>query len=350
MEVEVRKPNNYWTYERCAEEALKCSCRSDFQKKCIGAYTMAYKNDYLDKICMHMIVKHKQNGYWTFEKCKEEALKYNTKKEFNENSPSAYVIARRNEWLKQISTHMLLYCNKYKRCVYSYEFNEDNSVYVGLTYNIIERQNGRDCRNTDQVTKHINETGYIPTRRQLTDYIDVEMASKLEGKYLEKYKNDHWNILNIKPTGGIGGCTLIWNKEKCVEAAKKCKTRSEFEKKYRGAYSSSLKNDWHDEVNLILKSNKGPKIKHTKELCNEKALLCRTRKEFKKNFIHEFSAAYKNSWLEDICTHMVRELKWTKEKCYEASLNCKGRFDFKKKYKGAYEASLRNNWLNEIFK
>lgn len=295
------------------------------------------------------IKERKPDGFWTYEKCAEDALKYSTKIEFKKNSSSAYAISYRNGWMKEISKHMKLYGSKYKRCIYSYEFIEDKSVYVGLTYNIIERHNNRNSHGNDQVVIHINKTGYIPTRKQLTDYIDVEIASKLEGEYLEKYKNDGWNILNIKPTGGIGGNTLYWNKERCIEVAKKCKTRSEFEKKYRGAYSSSLKNDWHDEINLILKLNKGPKIKHTKELCKEKALLCNTRKDFKKNFIHEFSAAYKNNWLEDICTHMVRKLKWTKEKSREVASICKGRFDFKKKYKGAYVASLRNNWLNEFY-
>lgn len=247
----------------------------------------------------------KPDGYWTFNNCAIEALKYSTKKEFKEKSPSANTIAYKNGWMKLISTHMILYGSKYKRCVYSYEFIEDKCVYVGLTYNIVERQNGRDCRNTDQVTKYINRTGYFPIRKQLTDYIDVEIASKLEGEYVERYKNDGWNILNIKPTGGIGGNTLFWNKERCIEAAKKCKTRSEFEKKYRGAYSSAVKNDWIDEIYLILKSNKGGKVIHTIELCKSKSLLCRTRAEFKKLYIKEFTAAYSNGWLNDICAHMI---------------------------------------------
>lgn len=294
--------------------------------------------------------ERKPNGYWSYDNCAAEALKYLTKKEFNEKSPSASSIAYNNGWMNKISTHMALYGNKYKRCVYSYEFIEDKSVYVGLTHNIIERQNGRNCHNTDQVTKHINETRYIPIRKQLTNYIDVETASKLEGECVEKYKNDGWNILNIAKTGGIGGNTLFWTKEKCFEIARQCKSRSEFHK-HRGTYSSSLKNGWINEINLILKSNKGPKIIHTKKICEEKALLCKTRKEFKKNYIHEFSAAYKNGWLNDICKHMINgRIYWTEEKCYEASLNCNGRFDFKKKYKGAYEASLKNKWLNKFFK
>ena len=65
--------------------------------------------------------------------------------------------------------------------------------------------------------------------------IDVEKASKLEGEYLEKYKNNNWIILNIAKTGGIGGCTLYWTRERCINSAMKCETRNEFRKKYRGS-------------------------------------------------------------------------------------------------------------------
>ena len=67
----------------------------------------------------------KPDGYWTYNNCAIEALKYFTKKEFDKNSPSAYVIAYRNGWMNTISTHMILYGSKYKRCIYSYEFVED---------------------------------------------------------------------------------------------------------------------------------------------------------------------------------------------------------------------------------
>lgn len=31
----MRKPNNYWTKERCQEEALKYETRKDFNKNCV---------------------------------------------------------------------------------------------------------------------------------------------------------------------------------------------------------------------------------------------------------------------------------------------------------------------------
>lgn len=238
--------------------------------------------------------------------------------------------------------------NRYFRCIYSYEFS-DNCVYVGLTYNLTERQQNRDSHSGDSVTQHINKTQLTPIRKQLTNYIPVNEARKLEKYYLETYKLNGWNILNKKPTGGIGSNLLVWNHNKCIEVAKLCKTRTEFNKNYRGAYSAAVKNGWIDEIHKILVSNRGGKTKYTKQICLELALKCTTRKEFKEKYLKEFTAAYSNKWLNDICQHMMRMVKWTKENAYIMSLNCKNKTEFKIKYRGAYEASLKNNWLNDFF-
>jgi hypothetical protein len=290
----------------------------------------------------------KPNYYWTFEKCKEDALKYTTKKEFAEKSPSSYVKSNRNGWMNDISSHMILYGNKYKRCIYCYEFIEDNRVYIGLTYNINERESNRKRDKNDKVTKHINETGYVPVRKQLTDYIDVEEASKLEGEYLEKYKNDNWIILNTAKTGGIGGSTLYWTKEKCINSAKDCKTRNEFRIKYRGAYSSSVKNGWIIDIYHIIKQER-INVKYTKDMCIEKSKYCQTRKDFKEKYKGEFDASYKYGWLDEISSHMIRKMKWTKDECKRASFNCINKNDFKKKHKGAYNSSIKNKWINDFF-
>jgi len=290
----------------------------------------------------------KPNGYWTYERCRDEALKYSTKKEFSEKSGGATAAARRNGWMNDISQHMRPIGSKFFRCVYVYEFIEDNCAYIGLTYDIAKRHTDRNSRINDQVTKHIKETSYIPIRKQLTDYIDVKIAADLEGKYVEEYSANGWQILNVAKTGGIGGSTLYWNKEKCIEFAKTCKTRMDFYRN-KGAYSSSRKNNWMTEIQNILPDS-NYNVYYTKELCIEKANLCSTRCEFKRLYIHEFSAAYKNGWLDDICTHMVSgRIKWTKENCYKVSQCCTKRFEFRKKYKGAYGVSLKNNWLNEFF-
>ena len=75
---------NYWTKEKCIEEALKYTSRSEFQKKSKGSYVACYKNGWLDIVCEHMSKIRHEKGYWTKERCLEEALKYKNIKEMFE--------------------------------------------------------------------------------------------------------------------------------------------------------------------------------------------------------------------------------------------------------------------------
>lgn len=53
-----------------------------------------------------MIVKRVLDGYWTFGKCKEAALKYNTRTEFQKKSSGAYTASIRYYNLDDICSHM----------------------------------------------------------------------------------------------------------------------------------------------------------------------------------------------------------------------------------------------------
>lgn len=49
--------------------------------------------------------KRKPRGYWTKEKCQEEALKYKNKHDFRKNSNSSYQKSLKNRWLDDICTY-----------------------------------------------------------------------------------------------------------------------------------------------------------------------------------------------------------------------------------------------------
>ena len=78
----------------------------------------------------------KPNGYWTKERCYDIALKYDTRKEFSKHV--AHKIAQKHNWLDEICYHMKIIGNIKKRCIYAIEFS-DNNVYVGLSYNYEKR-------------------------------------------------------------------------------------------------------------------------------------------------------------------------------------------------------------------
>jgi hypothetical protein len=70
---------------------------------CSGAYSAIKKNGWLDEITSHFEFKR---NYWTKEKCQEEALKYKRKVDFRRNSSSAVAFADRNGFYIEITSHM----------------------------------------------------------------------------------------------------------------------------------------------------------------------------------------------------------------------------------------------------
>ena len=94
-----------WTKEKCTDIAKKYNSKIEFSKNDLNAYNASRRNGWLEEICSHM-KPLKLKNYWTKEKCAEEALKYNTKSEFEKNSPSAYVNAGKFGWRDEICSHM----------------------------------------------------------------------------------------------------------------------------------------------------------------------------------------------------------------------------------------------------
>ena len=131
--------------------------------------------------------KKKPNKYWDFETCKEEALKYSSKSEFIKNCNGAYNKAWSNDWLGDICSHMIPLGNKYYRLVYVYEFS-DNHVYIGLTGNTNKRFS--DHKKGGSVYKHKEKTGLIPNNFIISDYIDYGDAQELEHATKLKYIKD----------------------------------------------------------------------------------------------------------------------------------------------------------------
>jgi hypothetical protein len=105
--VEGCKPPGYWTFERCRAEALKYETRGAFQRGSKTAYAAAKKGGWLDQIRGHMVEVRKPKGWWTLERCQAEALKYETRTAFQLGSRDAHAAAQKKDWLDQICTHMI---------------------------------------------------------------------------------------------------------------------------------------------------------------------------------------------------------------------------------------------------
>jgi len=116
--------NEKWTKEKCKEEALKYNNRTDFQKLSIGAYSRAQKNNWLNDICSHMkSIKKPNNFFDKYENCLNEVVKVGDKTKFQKSR--AYRMSLKNEWLNEIYIELnwkecqkpLGYWNNYENCL-----------------------------------------------------------------------------------------------------------------------------------------------------------------------------------------------------------------------------------------
>ena len=211
---------------------------------------------------------------WNKKACEEAAKKCSSKSEFNKKYPGAYKESKLCGWFNDITKHFTPIGNKYKRCIYAYEFS-DRHVYVGLTCNLKKRNIQHKSKKDSAVYQYIQQNSEEPILIQKTDYIDYLTASKKEGEILKEYIDNGWISLNRAQTGGLG--SSLGRKEKIRKR--------------------NINGYW------------------TKERCKEEALKYNSRIEFINNSPTAYSISHKNKWLNDITSHMEYKCKqiWTKD-------------------------------------
>ena len=104
-----------WDYDSCLLEAKKYATKTEFQRNSAGAYNVARKNNWMRDYIWFADGRKafgEKRRKWNYENCFQEALKYKSKRQFQENCSSAYTAAQKNGWLKDytwfVSGHLLL--------------------------------------------------------------------------------------------------------------------------------------------------------------------------------------------------------------------------------------------------
>lgn len=297
-----------FTFEECERIAKKYNNRVDFHAKDRTCYEFSKKMGWYEKITEHIkspIPKHR-----TFEEIKEKAKQYETRMEFKNNDMANYCFAVSHGWLDKVCSHMRIVGDKYKRCVYVYEFS-DGFCYVGLTYDINKRHLQHiSGKNFSKVYEHSKKNNIeIPSPKQLTEYVNKDDAAILEGEYVEKYKNNGWKIINVAKTGGLGGKKHKYFKEEitkeyCRKIAEKYETPTKFHRANQTLYRIIKKNGWKDFVYNVFdfekikkeryeKSSAANKGKKRKINYNKWIKSCKTNKnvlqyDLNGNFIKEY--------------------------------------------------------------
>lgn len=409
-DIENGKRKRKWTSETCREEAQKYKSKVEFRKGYPGAFLYAQKHRLLETFDWFE-EKKKPNGYWTRERCEEESRKYHSKKEFVKGCPAAHSAAVKNGWLDEFTWLVNQRIDVVKDkidSVYVYIFESTKAAYVGRT--LMRRQKKRDNehvfnQDSDNVARYAKAHNVpVPPMTILETNLTLEEGQAREDYWRKWYEKHGYTMLNRIATG-IGKSSLgaigqgkwnrrtcreealkyitatefeknssgayaaalrngwlkdytwfailqkNWDKEKCYEEAKKYKTRGEFCQGCKGAYIKALKTGWIDEYTWLKSRQNVPTgYWDNYEHCYEEAKKYTSRRRFQKGSMGAYMKALKNGWLDNF-TWLVEVHKpngyWTYERCYEEAKKCSSKKEFKNLSNGAYQTAYKEGWMKD---
>lgn len=208
-----RERHSNYTYKEVMDIAKSCKYASEFERKYGGAYNRARIMGWYDDIT------------W-FEPPEQYKGNLETKNHF----------------------------------VYAYENLTEHVVYVGLT-NDIKRRHREHSRphkhkkNTPVYEYFIAKGLVVPEPKILAQGLKPMESKDIEDWWIQYYKDEGWNILNVaktgKVSGSIGAYTRIWTIEALRLEASKYKTRKEFSKGSPSAYTTAYKKGILSSLKLI---------------------------------------------------------------------------------------------------
>ena len=309
MNEKKREFSGYWTKERCLEDALKYNVKTEWQNKSSGAYGSARKSKWLDKCCAHM-KQSKPHGYWTKERCKIDALKYNTKKDWGNNSGGAYSTAKKNKWFNECCAHMLKLVKPHgywtlehcKEDALKYKTRNDWNKLSHSAYSTARKNKWLEecCKHMTEIMK---PRRYWTKKKCLEDALKYNLRTewiKNSGGAYNVAKNNNWiedccSHMKVKKSRTLDECKLD---------ALKYKGRREWQDKSNAIYNNACRNKWLDECCRHMVEIRKPSGYWTLEKCKEEALKHNSKEEWKFSSPGSHTKARKSGWTDKCCKHM----------------------------------------------
>ena len=342
-----RRSANFWTHQAVANQARKYKTRTAFHDGCEAAYMAAYREGWLDDICAHMVSTQKPSGYWSKKRVFEEAKRHHSRTIFQKRAGGAYTVAFRGGYLDKVCAHMETVGNRYKRAIYAFEF-EDHSVYIGLTFNYDVRYREHFTQDK-QVGRKLKTTPAKFIR--FNKWLSLDEAGKAEAETIEDYRRRGWTILNKMKPGGVGSRPEKWPYEEVKKILGRYKTVKGFKTANLSAYVVAHRKGWWPKLSRHMKRS----IEHGKwtlKAVRMESLQYSNRRDFGKGAPGAYDKARKSGWLDAVCRHMERLVKpvnyWTYETVAKEAGKYKTRSHFQKCSGGAYQKAFRQGWLDKV--
>lgn len=333
-----------WTYEICKEEALKYKNRLELKVNNKPVFTKINREKWYE-LYNHMEY-NKSKIYWTYNKCKEISLNFKTLNELKQFSETAVKIIRKNKWFELIA-HLNSNIKHwtYEECkleTLKYKTKKELMMNNISIYEKIRREKWYELYN------HMERIGNRNSRMiyvyEFTDnYCYIGLTYNLNKRNYSHYTKEKSPVYrHMKKTGLIP--TLI-KKTNYIEVNE----ASIMEGKIKDEY---VNNNWNI-LNIAKTGNiGGNKLIWTYDKCKKEVIKYNNIYDLSVKSSGAYHSIINNKWhdlLESIYKIKPDGYWNDKNKCKIESLKYKNRTEFYKNNQSAYVYSKRNGWLNEFY-
>lgn len=312
-----RIPAGYWKIkENVFAESHKYATRAEFCESCYLAYISAKKNGWLEEMTWLAKADKRSKGYWNVkENVFAEAEKYESKSLFHQKAPGAYASALAHHWLEEMNFKEKDSGYGPIHIVYVYLDEINKYAYVGATNDIKRRDSEHRREENDPVYKHFKAKGIdIPKCKVLLDGLTI-VERQREERIQSLYYRDvlHYQLLNNpnltgENIGSLGALASKWTKSKVIREAEKYKTPTEFFTKSAGAYDAALRYKMMNKETFpwFYSNRMPPRWWNDKEHVFEESKKYKTWEEFFWKSPAAHNSARRHKWADEM-TWLVRK-------------------------------------------
>ena len=331
-----------WTYKMLRDEAFKYNTKKDFRKNSTSAYRTAYNRGILDEITQHM----EQRKIWTKEEFEIESRNYKNKQDFRNNSP-AYSQSLRNGWFNKFFDDCLIRWTKEMahQEALKYETKVEFRNGSPKAYGAAHRHKWMD-----DITKHMVPVGSLYKRMvYVYEFPDNHVYVGLTYNKKRRH-NAHTNIDKI--TSPVAKHIIKTALDPIYKEESTYITTIDAQNLEHRTLERYMSKGW-----VILNTSKPGglgkprRTSLTMEMIRDLASSYPTRVAFKRAHRREYRIAHKYGWLEDVFMNIPKQdrIKWNYINTKEEALKYVTKTKFKLGCEQAYSAAIRNKWINEFF-
>ena len=265
--------------------------------------------------------KYKKESKWSYEKCIEVAKQCSGRGEFRRKYQGAFSQAKKMGWYESLDQYYTGIMSHYNlddkiHLIYAYEIEDEKAVYVGRTINLKARHANHKSKvnkDGDSLRNFCNEHFIeVPYPKILEEGLNAKESQEAEDKWIRIYENNGWNIINEAKTGkgssSLGSFGVKWTYDACAEAARECKSKQEYKKRYGTASRVAITNGWIDDFFVNIKAPDGYYDEY--EHCLEAAKGYDSMTNFRKAKPFVYSRVCKNGWNDKL----YADMGWLKNK------------------------------------